>query len=130
VVYLDPPYSQGHYSRFYHFIETLVKYDYPEISYAGRYRGDRHQSPFARKDLAAGAVGLVCEIAREGNAELVVSYSQGGVIPNSEAFRAILEKYYPSDRIELRLLSSAHSKLGKADRRKTVEYLFTCHPDV
>ena len=128
VVYLDPPYSQGHYSRFYHLIETLVLYDYPEITHVGRYRTGRHQSPFAHKEKVAKAIGHVCEIARDGGAILVISYSRGGVIPDWETFQAVLEQYYPKKKIELKKLSSIHSKLGKAERMKTEEYLFTCHP--
>ena len=51
-VYADPPYCFVHYSRFYHILETMVLYDYPEIQtkngmyVKGRYRVDRHQSPF------------------------------------------------------------------------------------
>ena len=54
--YLDPPYTIDHYSRFYHVLETLVEYDYPEleektirgIKYLmnGRYRDDRVQSNY------------------------------------------------------------------------------------
>lgn len=128
IVYLDPPYSQGHYSRFYHLIETLTCYDYPSISFAGRYRADRHQSPFAQKQAVGNAIGKVCEIAREGGALLVTSYSRGGVVQDDEAFRAILENYYPAKNIKLKRLSSVHSKLGQAKRMKTEEYLFTCKP--
>ncbi len=128
LVYLDPPYSQGHYSRFYHLLETLVLYDYPEIEHLGRYRKDRHQSVFAHKLKVKGAIGHICEVAREAGTLLVISYSYGGVIPNAEAFRAILEEYYPSNNIVLKTLKSVHSKLGQADRMKTEEYLFTCRP--
>lgn len=128
VVYLDPPYSQGHYSRFYHLLETLTKYDYPEIGYTGRYRKDRHQSLFAQKDKVAQAVGHICEVSRDARTLLVISYSQGGVIPSADAFRAILEQYYPSAKIELKSLASVHSKLGQTERMKTEEYLFTCRP--
>ncbi|MFC2150568.1 DNA adenine methylase, partial [Calditrichota bacterium] len=128
VVYLDPPYSQGHYSRFYHLIETLIQYDYPEISHSGRYRTDRHQSPFAHKGKVAAAVGAVCEVARDAGTTMVLSYSRGGIVPEHEAFQAILEKYYPTSKIELRTLSSEHSKLGQAKRMQTEEYIFTCRP--
>jgi len=126
VVYLDPPYSQGHYSRFYHLIETLTQYDYPQISHMGRYRTDRHQSPFAHKSQAARAIGKVCELSQEGSADLVISYSHGGIIDNDEEFRAILEAYYPAKNILLKKLSAVHSKLGQSKRMKTEEYLFTC----
>lgn len=52
IVYADPPYSSVHYSRFYHAIETLIRYDYPNVKYKGRYREDRHQSPFGKKTLS------------------------------------------------------------------------------
>jgi adenine-specific DNA-methyltransferase len=32
MVYLDPPYTREEYSRYYHVLETLVRYDYPEVS--------------------------------------------------------------------------------------------------
>lgn len=54
--YLDPPYTIDHYSRFYHVLETLVAYDYPELEEKtfhgkkylmnGRYRNDRVQSNY------------------------------------------------------------------------------------
>ncbi|KAB8059905.1 hypothetical protein GCN74_11050 [Janthinobacterium sp. FT14W] len=31
-VYLDPPYTRDEYSRYYHVLETLVRYDYPVVS--------------------------------------------------------------------------------------------------
>ena len=49
IVYADPPYSAVHYSRFYHVIETLVRYDHPHLEYKGRYRDDRHQSSFDKR---------------------------------------------------------------------------------
>jgi len=128
VIYLDPPYSQGHYSRFYHLIETLVLYDYPEISHMGRYRNDRHQSPFSSKEKIASAVGNVCEAAKDAGTILVISYSKGGIVPNDDAFLAILRKHYPAKKISVKRLSAVHSKLGQAERMQTKEYIFTCLP--
>lgn len=31
-VYLDPPYTRDEYSRYYHVLETLVRYDYPHVA--------------------------------------------------------------------------------------------------
>ena len=33
LVYADPPYAFVHYSRFYHALETLVRYDYPTVAH-------------------------------------------------------------------------------------------------
>lgn len=128
VIYIDPPYSQAHYSRFYHILETLVLYDYPPVEHKGRYRKLRFQSVFAKKTKIERVLGVICEAAREAGAVLIISYSQGGVIKNDEAFRAILEKYYPSSAIHLRLQPTLHSRQGRAERFPTQAYLFTCLP--
>ena len=47
-IYLDPPYSPANYSRFYHILETLIKYDYPKNEYKGLYRDKRFLSNFCK----------------------------------------------------------------------------------
>lgn len=75
LVYADPPYCQVHYSRFYHIIETFVKYDYPEIKFGGRYRTDRHQSPFCISTKVRDAFKDMFEGLSNKDCELVLSYS-------------------------------------------------------
>src|SRR5207253_2965645 len=55
VIYADPPYSKDHYSRYYHVLETLVRYDYPSAAGAGRYRPDRYSTPFSLRRQAPAA---------------------------------------------------------------------------
>ncbi len=77
VVYADPPYTADNYSRFYHVLEVLTRYDYPELQVSrgkttkGRYPviGVRHQSPFCHKRA------LCAETAARGSA-LVLSYAE------------------------------------------------------
>ncbi|MEX2244426.1 MAG: hypothetical protein WD716_11340 [Fimbriimonadaceae bacterium] len=49
-VYLDAPYTREEYARYYHVLETLVRYDYPSFSGKGRVpsrdSGERFRSPF------------------------------------------------------------------------------------
>jgi adenine-specific DNA-methyltransferase len=67
IVYADPPYSFVHYSRFYHAIETLVRYDYPLVKYKGRYRDDRHQSPFCKRTEVKDAFKKMFECIKARN---------------------------------------------------------------
>src|SRR5258706_4501012 len=55
VIYADPPYTEDHYSRYYHLFETLVRYDYPELSGKARYRAARFQTSFSLKIKATAA---------------------------------------------------------------------------
>lgn len=75
LVYADPPYCFVHYSRFYHAIETLVRYDYPNVAHKGRYREDRHQSPFCIKTKVSEAFKQMFNIICNRNLDLVLSYS-------------------------------------------------------
>jgi len=85
-VYADPPYTRDHYSRFYHVIETMCRWDDPGVSTTriraaretfsrGMYRADRHQSPFCIKSQAPGAFEKLFDGVRSLNAPLVLSYS-------------------------------------------------------
>lgn len=77
LIYADPPYGKVHYSRFYHILETLVKYDHPELKYKGRYRTDRHQSPFCKTSTVNKAFEDLFDVVKTGNHELILSYSDG-----------------------------------------------------
>jgi len=75
LVYADPPYCSVHYSRFYHILETFIRYDYPEIKFGGRYRTDRHQSPFCISKQVRNAFQDMFIKLKEKECELVLSYS-------------------------------------------------------
>ena len=48
-VYIDTPYTGEQYSRFYHILETVSKYDNPQLEYKAKYRTDRFTSNFSLK---------------------------------------------------------------------------------
>ena len=115
IVYADPPYSTVHYSRFYHAIETLVRYDHPIIKYKGRYRDDRHQSPFDKKKEVRNAFKLLFEGVKNRESHLVLSYSNNGMISQEEILNigsSVLGKGYKCD---LQSREYIHSKMGRSD---------------
>ena len=85
-VYADPPYAFVHYSRFYHALETLCLYDYPELQVKGgsivkgRYREERHQSPFCIRSQVEGAFVKLFSGVKDANANLALSYSNAAMI--------------------------------------------------
>lgn len=115
LVYADPPYSAVHYSRFYHAIETLVKYDHPIIKYKGRYRDDRHQSPFDKKTEVSNAFKLLFENVKLKSSHLILSYSDNGMISQKEILqigKSIFGKDYDCN---LKTKEYIHSKMGRSD---------------
>lgn len=115
IIYADPPYSAVHYSRFYHAIETLVKYDYPEVRYKGRYRCDRHQSPFCTKTRVQGAFEDLFTNVKNRKAHLFLSYSDTGMISIDDLHRLadrVLGSQYKQDQLDM---NHIHSKMGSAE---------------
>jgi adenine-specific DNA-methyltransferase len=80
VVYADPPYTEDHYSRFYHLLETLLRYDYPFVSGKARYRANRFSTPFSIKAQAVSAFEKLAARSAAINADLVVSYPKEGLL--------------------------------------------------
>lgn len=117
IVYADPPYQSVHYSRFYHVLETLVKYDYPKVEYKGRYREDRHQSPFCKKTTVNKAFESLFEGVFLKNSHLVLSYSDTGMITLDEinfiADKVFSKKYTAWVKVK----DHVHSKMGRSDVR-------------
>ncbi len=90
LIYVDPPYTADNYSRFYHTLESLAAYDYPELErdrvgelLRGRYPAMRHrfQSGFCRRRDVEAEFSLVIRAAAASGSKLVISYaSPGGLL--------------------------------------------------
>lgn len=126
LIYIDPPYTNAHYSRFYHILETLVVYDYPELEYFGRYRNDRFQSPFCIKSEAFGEFDRMIGACARINKTAVISYSDTKqCIITKEQLLAICNKYYPS--VTLDEQDYLYRNFGqKPNRVKGTELLIVC----
>lgn len=130
VVYADPPYAFVHYSRFYHAIETIVRYDYPTLQQKagalvkGRYRDDRHQSPFSIRSQVASAFGDLFQGVKDSRSSLVLSYSNAGLIDADELValaNAVLGRGY---KIGVEYKGHDHMTMGRrADHLRKVQEL-------
>lgn len=144
--YLDPPYTIDHYSRFYHVLETLVEYDYPELEEKtlhgkkylmnGRYRSDRVQSNYCIPSKGKNEFDLLIKKIAENKINIVMSYSDSDDDKNTrkrvvsrEELLEILKKHYPC--VEQRNITHKYRKLSsKESNRKDFEdseLLFICH---
>ncbi len=80
VVYADPPYSRAQYSRYYHVLETLTRYDYPDSIGVGRYRPDRFQTTFSLASSVEEAIEDLAATVASFGACLVLSYPSNGLL--------------------------------------------------
>lgn len=121
-IYLDSPYTQEQYSRFYHVLETLVKYDAPEVKFKAKYRTDRFQSDFCYKKSVAQEFTSIFEYCKKTKTNLVISYSVKGVLA-IEQLMEIAKKYFTHT--DIQYIAYKHSTQGKGSQNIN-EVLITC----
>lgn len=90
IFYLDPPYNQRQYAPNYHLLETIARYDNPEIKGVSGMRDYSQQK--SRFCNAQTALEDLEHIAKNGKYRyLLLSYNSEGIIPQG----AILEVLKP-----------------------------------
>ena len=110
LVYIDPPYTGEQYSRFYHILETVCKYDNPDLEFKGLYRTDRFTSPFSLRKKAFQEFDKLFCLLSSKNKKIVLSYSTKGLIKEYE-MEFLLKKYYRF--CEIKRTKYNHSTQGK-----------------
>lgn len=122
VVYADPPYAFVHYSRFYHALETLVRYDYPNVQHKGRYRVDRHQSPFCIRTQVEGAFQEMFKRIFSKSANLVLSYSNTGMIDLDNLIDLATRTLGNQYTVDVKTVDYLHSTMGRReDKSRSVQ---------
>ncbi|MCD4557327.1 DNA adenine methylase [Schaalia sp. lx-100] len=134
VIYADPPYFKEHYSRYYHLLDTVTLYDYPELTWnsrlenytVGRYRSGRIVSDFGKKSKVLDAFEGLISQAYSAKCGLVLSYASTSLLPKEEIVDLARAIGF-SVRVDSRDLT--HSSQGKSNANKEVlEYLFIMKP--
>jgi adenine-specific DNA-methyltransferase len=76
LVFLDPPYSSVHYSRFYHVLESIATGWRGSVYGTGRYPHPtlRPQSEFSVRSTAFDAMGELLDVLAERRSRLVITY--------------------------------------------------------
>jgi adenine-specific DNA-methyltransferase len=86
-VYVDPPYTKLQYSRYYHVLNTLLRYDYPVSEGIGRYppRSQRFSSRFEYQPASASReFAELFDHCSQMGLTTMVSYSNRGLVPLGE----------------------------------------------
>jgi len=83
ILYLDPPYNERQYAPNYHILETIAKWDKPEIKgITGMRAYEDQKSEFCNSKTGIKALG---EIIKKGNFKhLILSYNDDGIMPENE----------------------------------------------
>lgn len=83
ILYLDPPYTITDYNSAYHLLESIAKYDYPNIGgITGRRKEINEKSKYTRKDQAL--INLEDIFRQAQFKHIIMSYSTQGLISIDE----------------------------------------------
>ena len=127
VVYADPPYTSDHYSRYYHLLDTLVLYDYPDPIGKGQYRTDRFSSEFSIRTRVYSAFHRLIGSAAELGCELVLNYPENGLLSDARhTVLQILKQYFRHAEVALSI-AHKHSSLGASkgfEKSPVTEFVF------
>ncbi len=132
VVYADPPYSKDHYSRYYHVLDTLVRYDYPQAIGKGRYRPDRFVTPFSLMTKVASSFDRLARGVASTGSALILSYPSNGLLAQHEDvdLAALLRRHFRTVTLAIQK-PSVHSTLGARHgehTREVEELIYVAHP--
>ena len=91
LIYADPPYNSREYLPNYHILETIAKYDYPNIHGVTGIRDyDEQKSDFCKKRLVEDAFDRL--IGNSKSRYMVISYNNEGLI-STEVLSEICNSY-------------------------------------
>lgn len=99
LLYADPPYNSREYLPNYHILETIARYDYPEIhGVTGMRNYDEQKSVFCKKNTVASAFE---KMIRDCQCRyILISYNNEALIPTEE-LSDICRRYAVDDSFKL-----------------------------
>lgn len=119
ILYMDPPYNERQYAPNYHILETIAKYDNPEIRGVTGMRDYKSQkSRFCNPKTALEDLETVAKVAKFKY--LVLSYNTEGIMPQEEIIKT-LEKY---GKVKLEQFEYARFKSNNKGLAKTKKTVF------
>jgi hypothetical protein len=139
LVFIDPPYSGVHYSRFYHVLETLARGGCGDVTGVGRYPAAefRPRSRYSMKTEAALALDELLERLSECQATAILTFPDHDC-SNGLSGPSVIEIAAKHFKVDKRSVLSTFSTLGgprrpieqdgRAARRKAKELILVLRP--
>lgn len=127
ILYLDPPYNERQYAPNYHLLETIARYDAPEIrGVTGMRDYSDQKSEFCNRDTALHALDTIAQKAKYKH--LILSYNSEGVMPK-EQILSTLRRYGDVDVKDIDYLRFKSNNNGDSKHKKVIqEQLYVLRP--
>jgi adenine-specific DNA-methyltransferase len=121
VLYLDTPYNGRQYSSNYHLLESLAKYDRPELKGVTGTRVDKlGESAYCRKNSVYDSFDYL--LGKADFSTIVISYSSDGLL-NEDQLTELMTKHGNEKTLNFRKIPYRRYKRTANDERQVLEYL-------
>jgi adenine-specific DNA-methyltransferase len=121
VLYLDTPYNRRQYSSNYHLLESLAKYDRPELKGVTGTRVDKSgESAYCRKNSVYDSFDFL--LANADFNTIIISYSSDGLL-SEEQLIELMSKHGDERSLNFRKIPYRRYKRTANDERQVLEYL-------
>lgn len=120
IFYLDPPYNQRQYAPNYHLLETIAKYDNPEIKGVSGMRDYSEQK--SRFCNALTALEDLEKFVKYGKYKhLVLSYNDEGIMPNDAIIEILKSNHNHIDIVDFDYLRFKSNNNGASSSKKFIK---------
>ena len=113
LVFLDPPYSGVHYSRFYHVLETISRNSWVDVSGTGRYPdpSKRPISDFSKRGTSIKAFDDLLNKISSKKAKAIITFPSGDCSNalSGDLVKTVSKKYF---KVKRDLIKSHFSTMG------------------
>jgi adenine-specific DNA-methyltransferase len=123
ITYIDPPYNSRQYTSNYHFLETIARYDNPEIKGVTGIRkyADDEKSKYCSKRYVKEQFSTLFRDLKTKH--VVVSYSSDGLL-NKDEMMELLKEHCAPESVECIEISYRRYKSKIVKTQGVIEYLF------
>lgn len=130
-VYIDPPYTRDEYSRYYHVLEAIVRYQPQAVSGKGRLpkRGSagRFASKFSgrRADIMEAEIARTLQTCLNQGWKCLWSYSDSGIASINGTLDRLKDHAKTAD---IFCMNHSYKAQGKRNQKKVIEYAIHLSP--
>lgn len=142
LIYADPPYTDMQYSRYYHLLNTVTRYDYPSLTVKGGtytkglYTDNRYQSKLSKKKECLTTFSELIDFSKAYKKDLVVSFAYPVDTERQKTDRYVMgiddlickcSSVFGFNKIEVVTQNYVHSNNRNSTQKKVNEYLILCN---
>jgi adenine-specific DNA methylase len=141
LIYADPPYTDMQYSRYYHLLNFVTRYEPLPLTMIGgaytkgRYTEGRYQSKLSVKSTCLNTFTSLIDFSHAFHKNLIISFAYPANVREQKTDRYVMSidalisacsSRFGAGRVEVNSCDYTHSNNRNSEHKKVREYLVVC----